>query len=161
MHIFCIQRLYKSKFCMIMNVQEIHQIATYIQKNVQTVQNLYNIQTKNSLKLEICVFCTYKQCTNYIKPIQPANWNRFCMIFAHTHNVQTIQNVYKCQSNHIYMQPLMFVFLYIQKPYILYFWIFASTTIPSSVLLCNFVKFQDQSSHIQKGSQMNLYNRFI
>ena len=58
---------------MMMNVQEIHQIPTYIQKNAQTVQNLYNVQTKNSLKLEICVFYTYKQCTNYIKPIQPAN----------------------------------------------------------------------------------------
>ena len=58
---------------MMMNVQEIHQIPTYIQKNVQTVQNLYNVQTKNSLKLEICVSCTHKQCTNYIKPIQPAN----------------------------------------------------------------------------------------
>ena len=29
-------------------------------KNVQTVQNLYKVQTKNSLKLEIYVFCTYK-----------------------------------------------------------------------------------------------------
>ena len=36
-------------------------------KNVQTVQNLYKVQTKNSLKLEMDVFCTY--------------------------NVQTIQNV--------------------------------------------------------------------
>ena len=36
-------------------------------KNEQTVQNLYKVQTKNSLKLEMDVFCTY--------------------------NVQTIQNV--------------------------------------------------------------------
>ena len=36
------------------------------------------------------------------------------------------------------------------------FWIFASKTVPSSVPFCNFVKFQDQSFHIQKGSQINL-----
>ena len=36
-------------------------------KNVQTVQNLYKVQTKNSLKLEMYVFCTYKQCMNYYK----------------------------------------------------------------------------------------------
>ena len=29
-------------------------------KNVQTVQNLYKVQTKNDLKLEMYVFCTYK-----------------------------------------------------------------------------------------------------
>ena len=29
-------------------------------KNVQTVQNLYKAQTKNDLKLEMYVFCTYK-----------------------------------------------------------------------------------------------------
>ena len=61
-------------------------------KNVQTVQNLYKVQTKNGLKLEMCfciqtmyklhktyttsslklhlyVFCTYTQCTNYTKCI--------------------------------------------------------------------------------------------
>ena len=42
-------------------------------KNVQTVQNLYKTQTKNGLKLEKYVFFfVYKQCTNYIKPIQLA-----------------------------------------------------------------------------------------
>ena len=44
-----------------------------IQKNVQTVQNLHTVQTKNGLKLEMYVFCTYKQCTNYTIPTQLAN----------------------------------------------------------------------------------------
>ena len=42
-------------------------------KNLQIIQNLNKAQTKNSLKLEIYVFCTYKQCTNYTKPIQLPN----------------------------------------------------------------------------------------
>ena len=50
--------------------KNIHQILTYIQKNVQTVQNLCKVQTKNGLKLEIYVFCTYKQCKNYTKCTQ-------------------------------------------------------------------------------------------
>ena len=63
-------------------------------KNVQTVQNLYKVQNKNDLKLEMYVFCTYKQCTSYIKPIKLANWNNICMVFVHTNNVQTILNLY-------------------------------------------------------------------
>ena len=63
----------KSKFCMIMNVQQVYIKFLYIYKNVQTVQNLYKVQTKNSLKLKMYVFCAYKQCTNYTKPMQPAN----------------------------------------------------------------------------------------
>ena len=42
-------------------------------KNVQIAQNLYKARTKNVLKLEIYVFCSYKQCTNYIKPRQLTN----------------------------------------------------------------------------------------
>ena len=42
-------------------------------KSVQTVQNLYKVQTEKGLKLEMYVFCTYKQCTNYTKPIQLAD----------------------------------------------------------------------------------------
>ena len=38
-------------------------------KNVQTVENLDKVQTEKSLKLEMYVHCTYKQCTNYTKPI--------------------------------------------------------------------------------------------
>ena len=62
---------------MVMSMQKIyikflHQISI-AKKNVQTVQNLYKVQTKNDLKLEMCVFCTYKQCTNYTNPIQLAN----------------------------------------------------------------------------------------
>ena len=42
-----------------MNVQKLYidQIPKYIQKKVQTVQTLYKVQTKNSLKLEIYAFC--------------------------------------------------------------------------------------------------------
>ena len=42
-------------------------------KNVRTAQNLYKVQTEKSLKLEMYVFCTYKQCLNYTKAIQLAN----------------------------------------------------------------------------------------
>ena len=61
--------------------------------NVQTIQNLYKVQIKNGLRLEMYVYCIYKQCTNYTKLIQLANWNSFCMLFVHTNNVQTIQNI--------------------------------------------------------------------
>ena len=67
-------------------------------KNLQIIQNLNKAQTKNSLKLEIYVFCTYKQCTNYTKPIQLPNWNSLCMFFVYTNNVQTIQNLYNWNS---------------------------------------------------------------
>ena len=45
-----------------------------------------------------------------------------------------------------YMQVLMY---YIENHDILYFWIFTSTATPSSILFNSFVKFQDQSFHIQ------------
>ena len=89
--IFCIQRLHKSKFlydneC----TKNVHQISTYIQKNVQTVQNLYKVQTKNGLKIKKYVFCTYKQCTNYYtKPIKLANWNCLLLFYVHKNNVAT------------------------------------------------------------------------
>ena len=46
-------------------------------------------------------------------------------------------------------------------PYIFYpvFQIFASTTTSSSVIFCNFLKFQDQPFYIQKDSKINLYYR--
>ena len=53
MYKFCIQRLYKSKFCMIMNVQNMYIKFLHIYKKVQTVQN----------------FCIYKQCTKYTKHV--------------------------------------------------------------------------------------------
>ena len=155
-------------------------------KNVQPVQNLYKVQTKNGLKLEMYVFCTYKQCTNCTKPIQVANWNGLCMFFVHINNVQTIRNLHnyltekifvcflyykqctnykKCVQMLIksYMLLLMYVLLfYVYKTSrLLTLRIFASITIPSSVLFCNFVKCQDQSCHTKKDSQMNLYYRFI
>ena len=55
------------------SARNLHHIPTYIQKKVQIVQNLYKVQTNNGFKLEIYVFCTYKQCKNYTKPIQLAN----------------------------------------------------------------------------------------
>ena len=62
-----------------------------------------------------------------------------------------------------YMLLLMYVLLfYVYKTSrLLTLRIFASITIPSSVLLCNFIKCQDQSCHTKKDSQMNLYYRFI
>ena len=57
---------------MIMNVQKLQQATSnsnMYTKNVQTTQNLHNVQTKNGLKLEMYVLCTCKQCTNYTKPI--------------------------------------------------------------------------------------------
>ena len=42
-------------------------------KNVKTIQNLYKVQTEKRLKLEMYVFCTYKQCTNYTKYMQVAS----------------------------------------------------------------------------------------
>ena len=59
--------------------RNVHQITAY----VQTVQNLYKVQTKNSLKLEMYLFCKF-------------NWNGLCMFFVPTYNIQTVQNVYKC-----------------------------------------------------------------
>ena len=55
---------------MIMNVQEIYIKFLQIYKNVQPVQNLYRVHTDKSLKLEMYVFCTYKQYTNYTKCIR-------------------------------------------------------------------------------------------
>ena len=45
LYMFCIQTLYKSKFCIITNVQKLYidQIPKYIQKKVQTVQTLYKV----------------------------------------------------------------------------------------------------------------------
>ena len=57
LHIFCTQRLYKSKFCMIITVytKNVHHISTYTYiKNVQTVHNLYKSLDQKWLELEIC-----------------------------------------------------------------------------------------------------------
>ena len=43
------------------NVRQIHRYI--FTKNVQTVQNLYKVQTKNGLKLEMYIFCAYKTYT--------------------------------------------------------------------------------------------------
>ena len=118
MYVFCIKRLYKSKFCMIMNEQKSYTSHFYIYtKNVQNIQNLHKVWTKNGLKLEMYVFCTYYHCTNYKKPIQLANWNSFCICFLYiaTNNVQTIQNLYNKLTETTFV-----CFLYIQTMYKLY-----------------------------------------
>ena len=71
-------------------------LNSFIYTKKQAVQNLYKVQTKKGLKLEMHIFCIYKQCTSYTKSIQIANWNDQCMFFVHAHNVQTMQNAYKC-----------------------------------------------------------------
>ena len=48
-------------------------------KNV-SVQNVYKVQTKNDLKLELYVFCTLKKCINYTKPMELANLNGLCTL---------------------------------------------------------------------------------
>ena len=42
-------------------------------KNVQTVQNLYKVQTERACNLKCMFFSTCKQYANYTKPIQLAN----------------------------------------------------------------------------------------
>ena len=127
--------------------RNIHQIPTYIQKYtnyktctkfrpktasnlkclvfVQTVQNQYN--SSSNLKQPLYVFCTQKQCTNYIKRIQ-----------------MLIES---------YILLLMFVFCisYAKTPHSLLLKFYFSIMVPSSVLFCNFGKCQDQSFYFQKG----------
>ena len=58
-----------------MNVQERYIKFLHIYKKCTNCTKLEQskVQTKNDLKLEMYVFCTYKQCTNYAKPMQLAN----------------------------------------------------------------------------------------
>ena len=72
LYMFGIQRLYKSKFCMIMNAQKmsIKFLLTY--KKTSRIQVFYKTCTKYRLK---------------------TTWNLKCMHFVHTNNVQTIQNL--------------------------------------------------------------------
>ena len=66
-------------------------------KNVQSVQNLYKVQTKNGLKLEMFVFCTYKQWTSYAKPTQLKGLTEtvfVCFMF-----LQTMYKLYKIYAN--------------------------------------------------------------
>ena len=60
-----------------------------------------------------------------------------------------------------YMRMLIYVFCIYKTSTFTTFQTFVSITTPSSVLSCNFVKFQDQSFYIQKDSQTNLYYRLI
>ena len=151
-HIFCTQRLYKSKFRMKMNVQKMYiklQIYIYIKKIifvytkvVQTVQNLYKVQIERSLKLEMYVFCTCKQCANYAVPIQLV-----CFLY-----IQTTHKLYRMYTNVnriIYGAADVYLFIYKNCTFFT-FRIFSLATTPSSVLFSKFLKVQDQSFHIKK-----------
>ena len=81
-------------------------------KNAQAVQNLFTVQSKNGLKLEMYGFCTYKQCTNYTKPIP---LKRLCMFFVHRNNIKTKQNLYNELTEMAFLS-----LLYIQTMYKLY-----------------------------------------
>ena len=70
LYIFCIQRLYKSKFYMIMNKQKMYITFLHIYKK------MYKL---------------YKICTKF-RPKTACNLK--CIFFAHTNNAQTIQNLY-------------------------------------------------------------------
>ena len=64
-YIFCIQKLYKSKFCMIMYKKCTSNSYIYT-KNVQTVKNLYKVPTKNGSKLEmLCFLYIHTMCKLY------------------------------------------------------------------------------------------------
>ena len=89
--------------------RNVHQFPTYMQK----MYKLY--KTKNSLKLEMYVFCTYTQCMNYTKYIH-----------------MLIKS---------YMWLSMYVFCIYENPTLLPFRIFTSTTL-SAVLFYNFVNFR-------------------
>ena len=132
-------------------------IYTKLYKNCT---KLYKAQTK-SFKLEMYMFCTFKHCASYTKPITTTillEWCLyvFCMYTGCTNCTKYIQMV----MNHICSCWFMFLCVY-KNPAFFTFWIFASTMTPSSLLLCNFVKFQDQSFYIQKAIKMNLYIRFF
>ena len=77
LYIFCMQRLHKSKFCKIMNAQNM-----YIKfPHSTTMWMLYRTCTKFRLK---------------------AAWNLKCMFFVYTtQNIYTTQYVHKYHSNHI------------------------------------------------------------
>ena len=76
------------------------------------------------------------------------------MAFACFLYIHTTYKLYKMYANinRINMQLPMYVFCIYKNPKFFIFQIFASITTPSSVLICNFKKFQDQYFHIQKDS---------
>ena len=71
LYIFFTQRLYKPKFCMIMNVQKMYIKFLHIYKK--------------------CRNCIYK---TYTKFRLKTGWNLKCMFFVRINNVQIIQNLY-------------------------------------------------------------------
>ena len=58
-------------------------------KNVQTVQNVYTVQAKKSWKLEMYVFCIYKQCANYTKPIKLTETAFLCFRYINVYTNYT------------------------------------------------------------------------
>ena len=84
-------------------------------------------------------FCTNKQCTNYTKPIQLANWNcLLCFMYIHicTNYTKWIQMLIESYEG-------CWCFLYIQKLFIVYFSNFTSATTSSSVLLSQLSKISE------------------
>ena len=87
LYIFCIQRSYKSKLCMIMNVQEIYIKFLHIyKKNIQTTKLVQSSDQKRLQTWNVCFL--YKQYKT--NTIQAATWNSLCMFFVHRNNAQTI-----------------------------------------------------------------------
>ena len=126
-------------------------------KKIYKLQNLYKVQTKNGFKLEMFVFCT-----NSTKPIQFKQQPETAFVcFLYT---ETMHKLYKTYTNVnwiIYSATDVWFFVYAKTPHSLLLKFTSTIMVPSSVLFCNFGKCQDQSFYFQKGSQMNLYYRFI
>ena len=116
LYIFCIQRSYKSKLCMIMNVQEIYIKFLHIyKKNIQTTKL---VQSSDQKRLQTWnVFCT-----NSTKPIQFKQQPETAFVcFLYT---ETMHKLYKTYTNvnWIIYSATDVCFLYMQRPHILYFW---------------------------------------
>ena len=96
LYLFCIQILYKLKFCMIMNIQKMCIKFLHIYKKCTNCTKL--VHSSNQKRFEIWNVCFLFMQIMYklYKTIKVANWNSLCMFFVHTHDVQTIQNIYKC-----------------------------------------------------------------
>ena len=107
---------------MIINVQKMNIKFLHIYKKCTKKCTNWTklVWTKSGLKL-MYVFCTYKQWTNYTKPIKLANWNSlWCFLYIHT-----MCKLYKIYTNVnwiIYAAADMF-FCILSSPTFLTFWI--------------------------------------
>ena len=92
LYIFCIQRSYKSKLCMIIMYKKYTSNSYIYTKKIYKLQNLYKVQTKNGFKLEMFVFCT-----NSTKPIQFKQQPETAFVcFLYT---ETMHKLYKTYTN--------------------------------------------------------------